>query len=702
MEVPVAVAVGLVASFVQSLGLTLQRRSHLQNEKLPPDTRISEWRRPLWVTGFAVFLGANISGTLFQIGTLPVVILAPLGAVSLLYNALLARVLLDDFLSQHMVFGTALIAVGAFLIGFFGVVSDHPRPLDELLALFHRPPFVAFAVLSLFVLICVLTMAHLTEWQLLWQPAALPARTRRAIRRRWRSQMRHRLAAPHLATVAEVSENSSGITTPRPISIDAERARLLVASLHAPRGSREHHGTLPERPGCDAGAVAGPAPSYGAVATAPLPLPALLLPENRPTVLALAVTYSAASGTLSGVCLLLAKTGVDLLILSIRGENQFGSWLSWALVVVVFVAALLQLWYLHKSLKLADPVLVCPLAFCFYNVSSILLGLMYFNQLAALSWYAVALVFLGTVLLLCGVWVISLHNNVEDNVEAADDGVEMPFAWGPGWYDHASWSGEERERARPAGKNTAEGHDDGAQGPSAVPLVQSPREDVEQLPRALPQTPSRTEDAPSPCPSLLHASPTHARRSVSMPAPSDVRAERKGTISPDHALNEGLETPDRAHSTFAHRPTLYGILVERGLSIGLSPSSPGFHVLPRRAPRHSAKGVSAAPHGAAESPAADGPLPRSIAPPGAAPVSPGGAPMSPDPSYACIASARGVAPRTPGRLPARVEAPGHVEPEAVSPALASGGARRGDLCGEQGSPGENGHTTAGCHTDEHR
>ena len=89
-----------------NVGLTIQRRSHLHNERLPEEERRSEWHRPLWVAGFIVFLAANISGTIFQIGTLPIVILAPLGAVSLLYNALLARALLDDFLSQHMLLGT--------------------------------------------------------------------------------------------------------------------------------------------------------------------------------------------------------------------------------------------------------------------------------------------------------------------------------------------------------------------------------------------------------------------------------------------------------------------------------------------------------------------------------------------------------------------------------------------------------------------
>ena len=139
MDIPLAVAIGLVASFVQSLGLTLQRRSHLKNERLPERERRSEWHRPLWIVGFAVFLSANISGTIFQIGSLPVVILAPLGAVSLLYNALLARVMLNDFLSLHMLRGTLLIATGAVSIGYFGAVPQRPRPLGEFCLLYTSP-----------------------------------------------------------------------------------------------------------------------------------------------------------------------------------------------------------------------------------------------------------------------------------------------------------------------------------------------------------------------------------------------------------------------------------------------------------------------------------------------------------------------------------------------------------------------------------
>ena len=46
ISIPVGIIVGLLASFVQSLGLTIQRKSHVQNEALPETERRAEYRRP--------------------------------------------------------------------------------------------------------------------------------------------------------------------------------------------------------------------------------------------------------------------------------------------------------------------------------------------------------------------------------------------------------------------------------------------------------------------------------------------------------------------------------------------------------------------------------------------------------------------------------------------------------------------------------
>jgi drug/metabolite transporter (DMT)-like permease len=98
----------------------------------------------LWLLGFAIFISSNIIGSLVQIASLPVVILAPLGAVSLLWNAFFARLLLGDVFSPWMVLGTLFIAGGAILIAIFGIVPEPTRSLEDLLELFRRPAFIVY------------------------------------------------------------------------------------------------------------------------------------------------------------------------------------------------------------------------------------------------------------------------------------------------------------------------------------------------------------------------------------------------------------------------------------------------------------------------------------------------------------------------------------------------------------------------------
>jgi hypothetical protein len=80
---------------------------------------------------------------------------------------------------------------------------------------------------------------------------------------------------------------------------------------------------------------------------------------NR-TRIVLAIAYASFSGILSGMCLLFAKSGVELLVLTIEGHNQFWRWQAWMLLIGLVAFALLQLYYMHKALTLADPTLVCP------------------------------------------------------------------------------------------------------------------------------------------------------------------------------------------------------------------------------------------------------------------------------------------------------------------------------------------------------
>jgi hypothetical protein len=102
--VGISIAVG--TSFIQSLGLTIQRKSHVINEAIhPKELRRQACQRPLWHLGFHTYILSNLTGTIFSIGYLPVIILAPLGAVTLVFNALFARLLLGDVFSRQSAAG---------------------------------------------------------------------------------------------------------------------------------------------------------------------------------------------------------------------------------------------------------------------------------------------------------------------------------------------------------------------------------------------------------------------------------------------------------------------------------------------------------------------------------------------------------------------------------------------------------------------
>ena len=90
-------------------------------------------------------------------------ILAPLGAVSLIYNALLARLMLGDVFGKGAVIGTGLVAAGAVLIAVFGVVEEREHSLDELLRLFGRKAFVGFFSVEGFVIVVALGLVSLAS-----------------------------------------------------------------------------------------------------------------------------------------------------------------------------------------------------------------------------------------------------------------------------------------------------------------------------------------------------------------------------------------------------------------------------------------------------------------------------------------------------------------------------------------------------------
>lgn len=134
---------GIVSSLCQSVGLTLQRQSHIMEDHKPSsDSYRPPHRRARWRVGLLLFLIANVLGSSVQITTLPLVVLSPLQAVGLVFNSICATVILHEPFTVFSLVGTGLVSLGALLIAAFGAIEEPNHSLNELLVLMKRKPFV--------------------------------------------------------------------------------------------------------------------------------------------------------------------------------------------------------------------------------------------------------------------------------------------------------------------------------------------------------------------------------------------------------------------------------------------------------------------------------------------------------------------------------------------------------------------------------
>jgi len=167
-SVAIGILVGLISTSVQSLGLTLQRKSHiLEDEKGPQDVRRPPHRRRRWQLGMGMFIVSNLLGSTIQITTLPLPVLSTLQASGLVFNSICATLILGEPFTRWSLGGTVLVCTGAILIAIFGAIPEPAHNLDQLLYLLGRKPFVTWmigqALLVLAIIIAAGCMARMSS-----------------------------------------------------------------------------------------------------------------------------------------------------------------------------------------------------------------------------------------------------------------------------------------------------------------------------------------------------------------------------------------------------------------------------------------------------------------------------------------------------------------------------------------------------------
>ncbi|KAI9360081.1 magnesium transporter NIPA-domain-containing protein [Pilaira anomala] len=315
--------IALIASMTQAFGISLQRRSHLVI-----DASIPLYKRPMWISGFLIYTISNMIGSTCTIGYLPIIILAPVGAIGLVFNAIFAKWILGDPFTKRTVFGTAMIVVGAGLVAGFGTVPEPNHTLKDLIALYKRPSFIIyFTLIETFTCIGLFS-THLIEYLMKVRP---------------------------------------------------------------------NHWTHPDLK------------------------------------MWLGISYGVFGANISSQAMLFAKSGLELLILTVfQHDNQFIYPLTWAIVFALVFTAVLQLYYLNRGVQLCDTIILVPLNFCSFNVSCLFNGLVYYNQWDRLFWWQVIAVLVGIAILVWGVLVISLQPppislSENDDIRSMASSCSQPF-----------------------------------------------------------------------------------------------------------------------------------------------------------------------------------------------------------------------------------------------------------------------------------
>jgi drug/metabolite transporter (DMT)-like permease len=111
----IGLGVSVITNLIQAFALSYQRKSHLMNDLLPRELQKSAYKRPMWLVAFLSFITANTVGSVFSIGYLPIVILAPIGAMNLVFNAFAANIVLGDPLSGQNILGNLFFYLFLFL-----------------------------------------------------------------------------------------------------------------------------------------------------------------------------------------------------------------------------------------------------------------------------------------------------------------------------------------------------------------------------------------------------------------------------------------------------------------------------------------------------------------------------------------------------------------------------------------------------------
>ncbi|EQC33386.1 hypothetical protein SDRG_08903 [Saprolegnia diclina VS20] len=372
--------IAIAAAIGSNLGVNVQKRSHMQEDERPKHLQRPYTKRPMWWLGMFMVVFGSL-GDLFALGFAPQTLVASLGGGStIVANVLIARFWLKQQLYFTDMIGVALVSTGVVVLA-LSSSEEGKYTVNELFMLMQAPGFIVYAICTtVFVASLMLRVRRSTS------PALRVVDITDEVRKKELADLESNVRSAEEASSTKNDTASEGSTIspfPSPVLSDVEEKGLLKETKILT--SQKH---------------------------------TLVIDKHLP------LYWAAISGTIGAQSVLLAKCVMELIFMSLEGDNQFRYIGTWILVAGMVASLLTQTHALNKATMAGDTMSTFPVFQAFWIGMSNISGIVFFQQAHSFTMAQWIMFPSALLLVMVGIVLVAKHEKMGNHVKYS---VAMPL-----------------------------------------------------------------------------------------------------------------------------------------------------------------------------------------------------------------------------------------------------------------------------------
>ncbi|KAG0677340.1 hypothetical protein C6P40_003638, partial [Pichia californica] len=388
----------VISSACQSVGLILQRKSYINSNccDISLNSTTQSYNRSLWHIGLFLFLFANIFGSSIQITSLPLIVLSPLQSIGLVFNTIFHTILLNEPFTNWSLYGTILISLGAFFTAYCGGSLIEPEyTLNQFIEFLKNKNFIILVLIDILVISLITIFIYII--------------------------------------IKQINSNL--------ISNHINKLESHIQSLNFKLESYDEQYNLFQI------IIRWFIIIIQFILTYYIIILNFIFIHNSNILWKVnGILFGILSGILSGFSILLAKSSIEILITTFINRNwkSLNETISYFIVIIFLILGILQLYLLNTGLKHISTSVLYPLVFFIYNIISISNSLVFFKQWNQLTYFTLAILIIGSSLVMIGVFLLSLQHIDSDY----ENDEESNMSYNSSTYPHSLHSPILKSKAR--------------------------------------------------------------------------------------------------------------------------------------------------------------------------------------------------------------------------------------------------------------